>query len=193
LASATLAARSAFADLKRIETANFSIEILQGLTMASFASFKDRGTEVRAKMLEAYGIELPGKIGCASGRGLEVMCFGPEQWMAIAERGSAGRDLELELSTKLAGCAAVADQTDSRAAVRVSGTKIREILAKGIGIDLDPSAFKAKSAAVTHASHIGIYLWQVDDRPTYCIAMFRSYADSFAHWLRDSAEEYLAD
>lgn len=191
MASPTLAARSAFAGLKRIQTANFSVEILDDLTMASVAAFKGGAGEVQVRMREAYGVELPGRIGGANGRGVDVMCFGPEQWLAIAERGPAGRDLENELSARLAGCAAVVDQSDSRAVVRVSGAKIREILAKGIGVDLHPSVFKTGSAAVTHASHIGIYLWQADESPAYCIAMFRSFADSFAHWLMDSAREYL--
>ncbi len=34
------------------------------------------------------------------------------------------------------------------------------------------------------------YLWQVDEAPTYEIAVPASFAGSFWHWLSDAAAEY---
>ena len=86
----------------------------------------------------------------------------------------------------------IVDQSDARAVVRISGSRARDVLAKGVPIDLHPRAFKANNVAITHASHIGIIFWQIDDAPTYEIAMFRSFADSFAHWLIELSAEFVA-
>jgi sarcosine oxidase subunit gamma len=109
--------------------------------------------------------------------------------MAIAERGGS-RDLEIELKKLLGDIANVVDHSDGRVVVRISGPRARDVLVKGIPIDLHPRAFKANDVAITHVSHIGVILWQLDDQPTYELALFRSYADSFVHWLADSAAEF---
>ena len=67
--------------------------------------------------------------------------------------------------------------------IRVSGPKARDALAKGVPIDLHPRAFRSGDAAVTTVAHIGVHLWQLDDTPTYEIAVFRSFARDFWRWL----------
>ena len=44
--------------------------------------------------------------------------------------------------------------------------------------------FGPGSAAVTTISHIGVTIWQIDDTPTFEIALFRSFADRFWHWMK---------
>jgi sarcosine oxidase subunit gamma len=67
---------------------------------------------------------------------------------------------------------------------------VRDALAKGFPIDLHPRAFRTGFTAVTSAAHIGAQLWQIDDAPTYEIAVARGFALSFWHWLEASAAEY---
>ncbi len=172
-------------------TPNLAISARETLTMATFAAAKGKGEALRDAIRAAYGVELPGSGRRVEGNGIAVVWAGPGQWLAVAERGE-GRDLEVELKTKLAGIASVVDQSDGRVVVRVSGPRARDVLAKGVPIDLHPRAFKPGDVAITHASHVGVILWQTDEAPTYEAAMFRSYADSFAHWLFESAAEYAS-
>jgi sarcosine oxidase subunit gamma len=72
----------------------------------------------------------------------------------------------------------------------VSGPRIRDTLAKGVPIDLDPVSFKTGDVAVTMASHIGLQIWQLADEPVYRLAVARSYFDSFWRWLAMSAAEF---
>ena len=95
------------------------------------------------------------------------------------------------MKKKTAGLADVVDQSDGRAVIRISGPRARDVLAKGLPIDLHPRAFKANGVAISHTSHIGVIFWQTGTEPTYEIAMFRSFADSFTHWLKDAAAEYV--
>jgi len=190
VANPALAAASAFTDLKSSKHAALTIDIRDDMTIASIASAKGKAADVKAALTAAYGVTPSDKLERVAGDGIAFIWHGPDQWLAVAERGANGRDLELELKPVLAGIAAVVDQSDGRAVVRVSGSRVRDVLAKGIAIDLHPSVFKANSAAITHAAHIGIVMWQLDEQPTYEIAMFRSFADSFGVWLTHSAAEF---
>lgn len=113
----------------------------------------------------------------------------PAQWLATA----ADRSLADRLGAALSGIAAVADQSDARAVVRLSGPKARDVLAKGCLVDLHPRAFGPGQVAMTVFGHINVMLRQVDDRPTFEIALFRSMAESFWHWLGAAAGEFGAD
>jgi sarcosine oxidase subunit gamma len=84
----------------------------------------------------------------------------------------------------------VSDQSDGYAVLRLAGAAMRATFEKGLAVDLHPAAFGPGDAAVTTCSHIGVILWQLDDAPTYEIALFRSLAADFWHWLSTSAAEY---
>jgi sarcosine oxidase subunit gamma len=74
--------------------------------------------------------------------------------------------------------------------LQAAGPRVRDALAKGLAIDLHPRVFTTGHAAVTAVAHIGVHIWQVDDSPTYEIAVPRSLAISFWRWLAASAAEY---
>lgn len=190
MASQALASRSAFPTWEPVKSQHLAIDVLDTLTLASIAAAKGKVEHLRSAIREAYGVELPVSPERVDGNGIAFVWAGPDQWLAVVNR-EAGRDLEIELQRPLAGLAAVVDQSDARAVMRISGSRARAVLAKGVPIDLHPRAFKTNSAAITHASHIGIIIWQIDDAPTYDVALFRSFADSFAHWLNESAAEFL--
>ena len=191
MVSQTLAARPAFTDWKPLNTSQLAIDVRETLTLASFAAFKGKKDQVKAAIRERYGVDLPDTPQRVEGKDIAFIWAGPDQWIAIAERGQ-DRDIEVELKPLLDGLSSIVDQSDARAVVRISGPRARDVLAKGVPIDLHPRAFKANNVAITHASHIGIIFWQIDDAPTYEIAMFRSFADSFAHWLIESSAEFVA-
>jgi sarcosine oxidase subunit gamma len=184
-----LAARSAFTDWKPLKTSQLAIDARDTLTLAHVAATKGKKEALRAAIRDRYGVELPDKPLRVEGKDIAFMWSGPDQWLAVAER-EQNRDLEVELKPVVAGLASLVDQSDARAVARISGARAREVLAKGVPIDLHPRAFKANSVAITHANHIGVILWQTDDAPTYEFAMFRSFADSFMRWLTHSAEEF---
>jgi len=189
VANQGLQATSAFMHWTPLASPSVSAEPCETLTMASIAAVRGKTDELIAAIRETYGVDLPSAPKRVEGKGVAFVWVGPGQWMAIAERGGS-RDLEAELKTLLQGVAGVVDHSDGRVVVRISGSRTRDVLAKGVPIDLHPRAFQVNDVAITHASHIGVILWQIDDKPTYELAMFRSYADSFAHWLAESAAEF---
>jgi methylglutamate dehydrogenase subunit D len=115
-------------------------------------------------------------IGCA-----------PGQWLALA-KGSRVADFVAELTLALSGIASVTDHTSAKTVVRISSA--RDALAKGCPVDLRPRAFKPGSAVTTRIAQIGCMLWQVDETPTYDLAVNSSIARSLWTWLANSAAEY---
>lgn len=94
-----------------------------------------------------------------------------------------------DIATRLQGVASVSDQNSGRGALRLSGPRARDVLAKGLAIDLDPRVFPAGSAATSALSHMGVLVWR-GEAETYDIVLFRSVAGSFWRWLSASAAEY---
>lgn len=188
MADQMLSARPALAALVDIP-GQVTARVRSDLSLVHVAARRGQGEALRAAVESAYSLRLPDKPRLVAGKSLFVAWAGPDQWLAMAENPE-GRDLERELRQALQGLASVADQTDGRAVVEIAGPRARDVLAKGVPIDLHPRVFEPGHVAITHASHIGIILWQADAAPTYALAMFRSFADSFAHWLAESAEEY---
>jgi sarcosine oxidase subunit gamma len=142
--------------------------------------------QLRERFAALYGLEPPTRPAVAHGRALDLAWAGPEQWLAV----SAERTVAERLAGELEGLAAVSDQSDGRAVLRLSGPKVREMLAKGCPVDLHPRAFRPGDTAITAIAHVGVQLWQVDDGPTFDLLVARSMAASFWRWLSVSSREF---
>lgn len=192
-ASARFAPRSAWAGFLRagdhgasVSSPGVTLVLREGLALATIVARRGETGALSRAVTALAGATLPSHPAYSRGRDADLVWAGPDQWLLIArDRAIVGR-----LSAECAGLAAVTDQSDGKAIMRVSGPCSRDALAKGVMIDLHPRAFAAGDAALTAASHIAIHLWQIDDTPAYDIAIARSLAGSFARWLLASAAEY---
>ena len=162
------------------------------LSLASIIARKGQSHALAELMKNAYGIDLPstprftgGQL--PDGRFLIFIWGGFGQWLALAE---GAQDFERELTLGLGKRALVTDQSDGRAILRLRGPKAREVLAKGVAIDLHPRVFRPGDVALTLAAHIGVQLWYLDETPTFEIAVARSLAKSLWVWLSASAAEF---
>jgi methylglutamate dehydrogenase subunit D len=160
-----------------------------GLGLATVAVRKGHGEALKQAVAKAYGVELPNGSRFVQGPQASFVGYGPGQWLAVSETfGSEA--LAGDLGQRLKGLASISDQSGGRTVLRLSGPRARDVLAKGLPIDLHPRAFAAGNAATSTISLMGVQLWQVDDAPTYDIALFRSVSASFWRWLTASAGEF---
>lgn len=173
-----------------IPPANAGVRVVErdGLGIASVLARRGQASAVAARVREIYGIALPQRPRRAAADDVAFVGCGPGAWLAVREGG--GNGFSRELATALSGLASVSDQADGYAVLRLDGRHIRATLSKGLGIDLHPRAFEPDDALVSSIEHIGVTLWQLNAAPTYEIALFRSYADSFWHWLCEVAAEF---
>jgi heterotetrameric sarcosine oxidase gamma subunit len=186
---ARLTARSAFdvlAPAGATGPAGVVVSERGDLQLATVVARGDR-EELAVRLRSAFGLELPAGPRLAAGRGVGLLGLGPRSWLALRD----GADLLAEdLRHALGEAAAVTDQSDGYAVLRLSGPKAWATFEKGLGVDMHPRAFRPGDSAVTSCAQIGVILWQIDEAPTYEAAVFRSLARDFWHWLSESAAEY---
>jgi methylglutamate dehydrogenase subunit D len=131
------------------------------------------------------GVSPPQGPTRVEGERLALIGTGPCTWLALTETPEPG--WSSKLADKLVGVASVSDQSGGYVLFRVTGEDARLVLQRGAFIDLHPSVFRTGSAAATVIAHIGVIFWQLDDAPTFEVAIFRSYAFSFRKWLDATA------
>jgi methylglutamate dehydrogenase subunit D len=151
-----------------------------GLGVATLMSRGDNAA-LSARIAVQFGVHLSSGPTRVAGAETAFVGTGPGVWLACREAAAAG--WAAELTTKVSGLASVSDQSRGYAVLRFNGPAARDLLSRGAFIDFHPSTFGPGSAAVTAIAHIGVILWQLDDTPAYEVALFRSYAASFWHWI----------
>jgi sarcosine oxidase subunit gamma len=154
------------------------------------------GTGVRVRLCPSQPIisvlarknrNLAALLGIADGprqslfNGATVLGIGPGRWLFL------GRPLQ-DLAPSLKHEASLSDHTDGYALFEIWGPKVRGALAKGVPVDLHPVHF-SDQVAVTVVAHVGAILWK-SGQDRFTVAVFRSYAGSFWHWLSASAAPF---
>ncbi len=191
MGDAALADRSAWAGLARPgrfgapggEPGVVIVEVAAG-PMFLLAARRGDGASV-ARAAGRSGVALPTTPAFVRQGDRLVLWAGPDQWWV---RGAITAAM---LASEFAGLdVSVVDLGQARACLGVSGARVRDALAKGFEIDLHPRAFKTGDVALTTVANVPTAVWQTDDHPTYAIAVPRSYAGSFWHWLTGAAAEY---
>ncbi|MDB5397868.1 MAG: sarcosine oxidase gamma subunit [Rhodospirillales bacterium] len=160
------------------------------LALATVIARKGQAGVLGERVQALFGIPLPARPKRAAAGKIAFIGTGPGQWLAIEESSGDPQSFAAKLATEFAGSGSVCDQSDGRAVIRVSGPRARHVLAKGLPVDLHPRAFGPGDAALSQIALISTLLWQIDEAPTYEIAVFRSMAGSFADWLIASGAEY---
>ena len=164
------------------------IEERTDLALATVIARHGEGTRTQSARCRAYDLDLPDGPRVASKDGVSFAGIGVGQWLAAAEPGQT--DFVRSLRERLAGLASIADQSDGRVVLRLSGDRVREVLAKGVPLDLHPRRFKTGDVASTLVAYVGVQIEQLDDRPTFQLMAFRSLAGSLWSWLTKSAAEF---
>jgi sarcosine oxidase subunit gamma len=159
-----------------------------GLGLAAIQARRGRAAELAHVIRERFGIDLPAGPERAAAGPLAFLGVGPGKWLALHDGGDPA--FVAGLAAGLTGLAAVVDQSDGYAVLRVSGPAAREALQKALPVDLHPRAFGPGDVAVTSMAHVGVTVWQLDATPVYELAAARSFAGNFHHALLVSAGVY---
>ena len=189
MADLVLLARSAFAGLlEPIGPIPAGVVVAErvGLGLAAVEPRKGRAPEFFARIEALYGFSPPRGLLRAFAGGVALLGVGPNRWLAVSEAGAGFAD---ELALALDGVASVIAQTDGLAVLRIAGPRARDAFAKGLPIDLDPGVFAVDDVASSILAHIGVTIWRTDEA-TYGVALPRSFAREFCHWLAESAGEF---
>jgi sarcosine oxidase, subunit gamma len=143
---------------------------------------------------ERLGIDLPTVpntwVPTQDGR---LVWLGPDEWLLTSER-ERPEDLEARIRDAVVplGGAAV-DVSAQRIAIRLTGSRMRDLLAKGCAIDLHPRVFgRGRSAQSTLGLAAVVLLALGDGGDDFLVLVRSSFAGYLAEWLLDAAVEYTA-
>lgn len=135
-----------------------------------------------ARARTALALDVPERTGRAVSNGAVTVCaLGPDEWFV---EGRSKERLQARLSEL---GLVVADVSQGRTMLRITGSNARDWLAQGCPIDLHPAAFPPGACAQTAIARMPALLMAVDATPTFDVSVSRSYARSFWHWLAEAA------
>jgi heterotetrameric sarcosine oxidase gamma subunit len=189
-----LAGRAAFAQIAHASDSRAGViaSDRDGLGIATVLVRKNQATALALRVRERFAIELPRGLRRSAADDVAFAGTAPGTWLATGEGG--GSAFARALKAILTDTASVSDQSSGYAALRLTGPKLRDTLAKMLPIDLHERAFAPGEVAVTMAMHVGVTLWRLQDAgdgmPVFEITMFRSLAASLWHGLAASAAEF---
>ena len=164
-----------------------------GITVEPFLAMADvrlgaAGPEVWARL----GVELPTvpNTWVPTGAGRAIW-LGPDEWL-LSSTTEAPEELEARVraaALELGGSAT--DVSAQRIGLRLTGARVRDVLAKGCSIDLHPRMFDRGSSAQTVLGQAGVVLLALSDAGDDYAALVRSsFAGYLADWLLDAALEF---
>ena len=128
--------------------------------------------------------------------------LGPDEWLLTS---TAETPAELEARVRAAVVplgGAAADVSAQRITLRLTGARVRDVLARGCAIDLHPRVFTAGRSAQTTLGLAGVVLLALSDAALdgrlpgsgddYLVLVRSSFAGYLADWLLDAALEFPA-
>ncbi len=165
----------------------FAISEVTDLALASLATRRGQETKLRTRAKTRFGFEPPAPGRTASGDGMTFLWTGHEQWFVEAPESALG-GLEALLRETFGDSAAVTEQSDAWASLRLEGPATRAVLEKLCPLDLHPVAFPPGATGRTTLEHVSAIITSRDDRGRFSILTPRSSAGSFLHHLHQAAD-----
>ena len=166
-----------------------------GITVQPFVAMVDvRLGTVGAEASARLGVDLPTvpNTWVPTDAGSAVW-LGPDEWL-LTSATDAPEELEARVRGAVVGLGGSAtDVSAQRIALRLRGTRVRDVLAKGCSIDLHPRVFGRGSSAQSTIGLAGVVLLALSDGgDDYLVLVRSSFAGYLADWLLDAALEFTA-
>jgi len=177
-----------------VDYKNLRLSERKALTAIQVLTFRGKHDQAAVAIGEALDIECSTEPGVSNSDGkTQVTWNGPNSWMIVCsddETGRAPGELLATLQDAVGELGAVVDQSHGRCALRLSGARARQVMAKNTAIDLHPRAFGPGRCALTSVAHMNATFVQVDDSPTYDLFVMRSLARSFSQAIEHACHEF---
>jgi methylglutamate dehydrogenase subunit D len=164
------------------------IEERNDLAFASVICKREKRFALFNAVNTAFGIAPPDGPRRVTRGHVTFAGVGPDQWIASAD-GADAAGFAARVRARIGPFATVSDQSDARLVLRISGPRVRDVLAKGVPVDLNPKAFGPGDVACTVVGYINTQIDMLDET-TWQVAAPRSMAGSFWSWLTASAAEF---
>ncbi|HEU0229538.1 MAG TPA: sarcosine oxidase subunit gamma family protein [Burkholderiaceae bacterium] len=146
--------------------------------------------DFRRAISEVIGVDLPVRANTVSeGPGYVLWWLGPDEWLAQSHDPMPAR-LDHDLRVRFGDLfATTVDVSSGYTTLRLSGSRVSDVLNKGCPLDLHPRVFKPGQCAQSHFFKTAIALRKLVDG-TWHLIVRRSFADYATRMLVDASAEY---
>jgi sarcosine oxidase subunit gamma len=131
----------------------------------------------------------------ARGNGYDMLWLGPDEWLvrsATAHDATRTAPLQAKLGAAFAGVfASAVDIGSGYTVLEISGTRTREVLARGCPLDLHPNLFGDGQCAQSHYFKASMTLLPTG-ADSFDLVVRRSFADYFVKIMLDAAEPLMS-
>jgi heterotetrameric sarcosine oxidase gamma subunit len=162
----------------------FEMTEMRGWHLAHLTAFSQRREEFWQCLADSFGAGPPTSLyrGITQG-GTRLVRLSRDQYWWIATEESALRRFSAQLSP---AAGALTCLSAARVRLRVAGAAARDVLARGIAIDLHPAQFGVGHSAQTGLHHTGVFLERTG-ADAYELFVPRTFAASIREWLMDAS------
>ena len=138
-------------------------------------------------MREILGHELPTDPNTVTvGERFIILCLGENEWLIITHENEE-RELIATLRNKMDGIlTSFTDVSSSQCIIRVTGSHVRNVFAKGCSLDLHSRSFGVGKCAQSLIASVGVIIRQIDSTPSFELIVRRSFAEYLVNWLYDA-------
>ncbi len=144
-----------------------------------------------AAVKSATGVDLPVEANRVNTSGdTRILWLGPNEWWVVSSDQRRAELIERLRSAFQGQHAAVIDVSESRTVITLAGPAAREVLARGVSLDLHPRVFGPGQCAQTGMSKANVLLHQTGEAPNYEIYILKSFADYLWRWIGLVAEDF---
>ncbi|MBC8722176.1 sarcosine oxidase subunit gamma [Paraburkholderia sp. 31.1] len=130
----------------------------------------------------------------ARGNGYDMVWLGPDEWLVRSETAhdaTRTAPLQAKLGAAFAGVfASAVDVGSGYTVLEITGTRTRDVLARGCPLDLHPRLFGLGQCAQSHYFKASITLLPTGT-DSFDIVVRRSFADYFVRIMLDAAEPLM--
>ena len=134
--------------------------------------------------------ELPDSVGTVSQGSSRVLCTGPDEWLMVCPPTSVAALRNVWAAELTTQSLALVDLTDGLEVLVVSGSGVREVLAKSCGLDFDPLRFGVGRCARTRFAQVPVVIDCTQNLGVFELYAPRSYSRYLKDWLFDAAVEF---
>ena len=165
-----------------------TLSLRHPVSIVTVIARKGKARALSNALSHGFGFAPPAPGRSENARGASIQWCGPEQWYVVREDYHDGT-LYNELVEKLDRLASVSDQSHGRVVIGMSGSRVRDVLAKGTPVDFHPRVFEEGDCVVTQMAHVGVHIVQTGD-DSFELSLFRGFAESFWEWLTEMSLEF---
>ena len=160
--------------------------------LADLGHINLRGDAASADFLAAVATVLQQKLPVAANTMTSadhrVFWLGPDEWQIVTAADNTARLLAGLREALTDVHASMCDLSGGQVAMRVTGSGVRGVLAKGCTLDLSAAKFAVGACAQSGLAKASMLIGRIEDaEPAFEIIVRRSFADYVARWLHHAA------